>query len=205
MRRIAVVVLAAGLAACLPVLARNVSTDPAQSPSGTYSANAGHTQVLFSLLHLGLTDYYGRFDRVSGTLAYDGNAPERSSVSISIDTSSIDVPSDRLTADLKSSRVFDVQHFPAATFKSTNIVRTGPMTGRISGLLTIRDVTRPVILDATFNGGGQVPLIGGYALGFRAIGTIRRSDFGLDHTIWSQFVSDDVHLIITAMFDRQKG
>ncbi|HEY3777481.1 MAG TPA: YceI family protein [Rhizomicrobium sp.] len=202
MRRIAVAALAVGLSAC-PVLA-NVSTDPAQSPSGTYSVDVNHTQVLFSVLHLGITDYYGRFDKVSGTLNYDDKQPERSSVSISIDTSTVDVPNDRLTATLKSSAVFETQEYPAATFKSTNIVRTGPTTGRISGRLTIRDVTRPVILDATFNGGEQSPL-GGYSLGFRATGTIRRSDFGLNHTIWSSFVSDDAKLIISAMFDRQKG
>ncbi|MGH6888600.1 MAG: YceI family protein [Rhizomicrobium sp.] len=204
MRRIAIATLALGLAACLPVLAQNVSLDPAQSPSGTYGVNAGHTQVLFSILHLGLTDYYGRFDKISGTLEYDGKRPEHSSVFIAVDTSSLDVPSARLTDQLKSAAVFDAQHFPAATFKSTSIVRTGPTTGRISGLLTIRNVTRPVILDATFNGGEQGP-IGGYSLGFRAAGTIRRSDFGLNRTIWTSFVGDDVHLIITAMFDRQKG
>jgi polyisoprenoid-binding protein YceI len=204
MRQLAATTLALGLAACLPVLAQNVSTTPAQSPSGSYVVNAGHTQVLFSVLHLGLTDYYGRFDKASGTLQYDGTQPERSSVSITIDTPTVDVPSALLTAQLKSSAVFETQQFPTANFKSTGVVRTGPATGRISGLLTIRDITRPIVLDATFNGGEQNP-IGGYSLGFRATGTIRRSDFGLNHAIWSQFVSDDVHLIISAMFDRQKG
>lgn len=204
MRRIAVTALALGLAACLPVLAQNVSTDPVQSPSGAYTVNVSHTQVLFSVVHLGLTDYYGRFDKISGTLAFDGKAPEKSSVSISIDTGSLDVPNERLTASLKSAAVFDAQHFPVATFKSTGIVRTSATTGRITGILTIRDVARPVILDATFNGGEQGP-IGDYSLGFRASGTIRRSDFGLNHAIWSQFVSDDVHLVIAVMFDRQKG
>jgi polyisoprenoid-binding protein YceI len=204
MRRIAAAVLASALATCTPALAENVSTDPTQSPSGTYTVDPKHTQILFSVLHLGITDYYGRFDTISGTLEYDGKQPEHSSVSISIDTSTVDVPNERLTATLKSSAVFGSQDYPAAIFKSTSIVRTGPTTGRVSGLLTIRNVTRPVILDATFNGGEQSPL-SGYSLGFRATGTIRRSDFGLNHTIWSSFVSDDVHLIIAAMFDRQKG
>lgn len=204
MRRMVVITLAFALAACLPVLAENVSTDPAQSPGGAYAVNVGHTQVLFSVVHLGLTDFYGRFDKVSGTLDYDGKEPEHSTVSITIDTTSVDVPSARLTDQLKSAVVFATQQYPAATFKSTSIQRTGATTGRISGLLTIRDVTRPVVLDATFNGGEQSPL-GSYSLGFRATGTIRRSDFGLNHAIWSQFVSDDVHLIVTVMFDRQKG
>jgi polyisoprenoid-binding protein YceI len=72
-------------------------------------------------------------------------------------------------------------------------------------MLTIRDVTKPVILDATFNGGGTPPLSSSYSLGFHAVGTIRRSDFGLDHMIWSHFVSDEVNLTIEAEFDQQKS
>jgi polyisoprenoid-binding protein YceI len=201
MHRIFVAVLSLALASCLPVLAQNVSTDPAKAPSGTYSVNAGHTQLLFSILHLGLTDYFGRFDKLSGTLNYDDKQPEHSAVNISIDMTSMDLPSARLTDDVKN--VFGVQQYPAATFKSTAITRTGPDTGRMSGLLTIKDVTKPVTLDVTFNGGELSQIGGGYALGFRATGTIKRSDFGLTQMIWSRFVGDDVHLIIEAMFDQQ--
>jgi polyisoprenoid-binding protein YceI len=203
MRRIAVAVLSFVIASCLPLLAQEVSTDPARTPSGTYAVNTGHTQVLFSILHLGLTDYFGRFDKASGTLNYDDRNPERCSVDITIDMTSIDVPSAQLTGALKS--VFGVQQYPAASFKSTGITRTGPNTGRMTGLLAMHGVTKPVTLDVTFNGGEQSPMGGGYALGFHATGTIRRSDFGLASMIWSHFVGDDVHLIIEAMFDQQKG
>jgi polyisoprenoid-binding protein YceI len=203
MRRIVVAALSLALASCLPVLAQNVSTDPAKAPSGIYEVNAGHTQLLFSIMHLGLTDYFGRFDKLSGTMTYNDSQPERSSVDISVDTTSLDVPVPRLTDELKN--VFGVQQYPTAAFKSTSITRTGPDTGRMSGLLTMRGVTKPVTLDVTFNGGELSPMGGGYALGFRATGTIKRSDFGLTQMIWSQFVSDDVHLIIEAMFDQQKG
>jgi polyisoprenoid-binding protein YceI len=205
MRRTAIAVFCAGLAACLPVFAQNASINPAQGPNGAYTVDQKHTQVLFSVLHLGLTDYFGRFDRVSGALNYDGTQPERSSVTISIDTTSLDVPNAQLESMLTGASVFDTREFPAASFKSTAITRTGPDTGQITGLLTIRNVTRPVTLDATFNGGEPNPMGGGYALGFRATATIKRSDFGLNHAIWSQFVSDDVHVIIEAMFDQQKG
>ena len=160
MHRIFVAVLSLALASCLPVLAQNVSTDPAKAPSGTYSVNAGHTQLLFSILHLGLTDYFGRFDKLSGTLNYDDKQPEHSAVNISIDMTSMDLPSARLTDDVKN--VFGVQQYPTATFKSTAITRTGPDTGRMSGLLTIKDVTKPVTLDVTFNGGELSQIGGGY-------------------------------------------
>lgn len=192
--------------AVFPAAAQSVSTDPIRTPNGAYEVDPhGHTQLLFSILHLGLTNYYGRFDKVSGTLNYDGNQPERSSLSITIDATSIDTPSDRLTGELKDPSVLNTQQFPAATFKSTAVTRTGPDTGRVTGLLTVRNVTKAVTLDVTFNGGEQNPLGNGYALGFRATATIRRSDFGLNTMGWSMYVSDDVHLIIEAMFDQQKS
>ena len=75
----------------------------------------------------------------------------------------------------------------------------------MTGMLTIKNVTRPVTFAVTFQGGENNPMGGGYALGFRATGSIKRSDFGLNSTVWSPYVSDDVNLIISAMFDQQKG
>jgi polyisoprenoid-binding protein YceI len=204
MRRSVIAALALGLGLVLPVQAQTVTKDPSRAPNGSYTVDFEHTQVLFSILHLGLTDFFGRFDKISGTLAYDGKEPERSSLSITIDTTSIDTPLDRLTDDLKGGSVFDTAQFPTATFISSSVARTGPDTGRIAGLLTIRNQTKPVTLDVTFNGSESSPLAGGYALGFHATTTIRRSDFGLNRTIWSPFVGDEVRLTIEAMFDRKK-
>jgi polyisoprenoid-binding protein YceI len=187
------------------VLAQPVSRDVLRAPNGTYQLETSHSQILFSVLHIGLTDYYGRFDKISGQLNLDANQPERSAVSISIDTSSVDTPSARTADELKSSSVFDVEHFPTASFRSTSIARTGANTGRITGDLTIRNVTRPVALDVIFNGGELNPLNDTYAVGFRATTTIKRSDFGMTSAAWSSLVSDDVQLIIEAMFQHQKG
>jgi polyisoprenoid-binding protein YceI len=186
-------------------LSQSISRDISRAPNGAYLLETSHSQVLFSVLHLGLTDYYGRFDKMSGTLNLDANQPDRSAVSITIDTSSVDTPSSRLGDELKGPGVFDSAQFSSASFKSTSITRTGRNTGRISGDLTIRNVTKPVTLDATFNGGEENPLNNSYALGFRATVTIRRSDFGLTSTPWSSFVSDNVQLIIEAMFQHQKS
>jgi polyisoprenoid-binding protein YceI len=201
MRCIVVAIVAFVLVAAVPAAAEPISKDPALAPAGIYTADAKHTQVLFSVMHLGLTDYNGRFDRISGTLTFDNKEPERSSISISIDTTSLDTPSTALNDNLKN--VFRVQQYPVAIFKSTSITRSGPDTGRINGQLTIRDVTKPVVLDVTFNGGGKVPMSGGYSLGFHASGVIHRSDFELDHMIWSGFVGDDVRLTIEAEFDQK--
>ncbi|HEX3431978.1 MAG TPA: YceI family protein [Rhizomicrobium sp.] len=186
-----------------PAFAEAVSKDPTQAPSGTYTVNENHTEVLFSIMHLGLTAVHGRFNTTSGTLTFDSKQPERSAVSITIAATSIDTPVERLSNGLKT--VFRVQQYPTAIFKSVSITRTGPDTGRLSGLLTIRDVAKPVLLDVTFNGGAKTPMSSTYSLGFHATGTIRRSDFDLNHMFWSGFVADEVQLTIDAEFDEQKS
>jgi polyisoprenoid-binding protein YceI len=193
------------VAAAPSALAQSVSRDVSRAPNGTYQLETSHSQILFSVLHIGLTNYYGRFDKVSGTLNLDANQPERSAVSIDIDTSSVDTPSSRTADELKGPSVFDIAQFGSATFRSTSITRTGPASGRITGDLTIKNVTRPVTLDVVFNGGEQNPLNDSYAIGFRATATIKRSDYGMTGAAWSSLVSDDVQLVIEAMFQRQKG
>jgi polyisoprenoid-binding protein YceI len=183
----------------------DVSKDTVKAPSGTYKLETEHSLVLFSVLHLGLTDYYGRFDKLEGTLTFDGTAPEKSATSITIDTSSVDTPSARLNDTLKDGSVFSSAQFPTATFKSTAITRTGPDTGRIEGTLTMKGITKPVVLDAVFRGGAFNPLTGKYAIGFHATTTIKRSDFDMTSAIWSSFVSDDVTLNIEAMFEQEKN
>jgi polyisoprenoid-binding protein YceI len=116
----------------------------------------------------------------------------------------VDTPSTRLIEELKAPYAFDAAQFGTASFKSTAIVRTGPETGRITGDLTIKNITRPVTLDATFNGGEQNPMNNNYALGFHATASVKRSDFGLTTMPWSSFVSDDVQLLIEAMFQKPK-
>jgi len=196
----AVVVLQVSLAQ-----AAGVSTDPKQAPAGAYQIEPRHTVVLFAIPHLGLTDYYGRFEKTSGTLNFTPGAPEKSAVSVTIDTSSVNVPNSELMGELASADVFDAAKFPQATFTSTSLERTGPASGKMTGDLTIHGVTKPVTFEVTFNGGAASPMGPGYNLGFHATAMIKRSDFGLDKMRWTGFVGDDVKLIIEALFQKQKG
>jgi len=185
-----------------PAVAGEVSMNPAQAPNGAYRLEAAHSVILFSILHLGLTDYHGRFDRLSGTLNFDGNEPQRSHVSVTIGMDGVDTPSARLTEDLKGKAVFDVAQYPEARFEATTISQTGPDRGLITGNLTIRNVTKPVTLDAVFRGTERNPLDDVPVLGFHATATIKRSDFGLTDMIWAPLVGDEVTLTIEAMFEQ---
>ena len=188
-----------------PAFAADVSTDPKSAPPGAYEIETHHTQVIFAIPHLGITDYYGRFEKVSGTLNFNSGTPEKSSVSVSIDTASANVMSSEVLGQLVGPTVFDAAKFPTATFKSTSLVRTGPTTGKMTGDLTIHGVTKPVTFDVTFNGGLKAPIGNAYDLGFHATAIIKRSDFGLDKMMWNSFVGDDVKLTIEAMFLQQKA
>jgi polyisoprenoid-binding protein YceI len=205
MRRIALSLCLAWLALAGAAHADGVSTDPKKAPAGAYQVETHHTLVLFAIPHLGLTDYYGRFEKISGTLNFNPGAPEKSSVDVSIDTSSANVMSAELINELVGPSVFDSAHFPTATFKSTSIERTGSNTGRMTGDLTIHGVTKPVTFDVTFNGGLQAPIGNAYEIGFHATATVKRSDFGLDKMMWKSFVGDDVKLIIEALFMQPKS
>jgi polyisoprenoid-binding protein YceI len=184
--------------------AQGISTDSKQAPTGRYAVEPGHTQVLFSIFHQGTTNYYGRFDKASGTLNYDSHGPEKSKVAVTIDMTSIDTPSGTLNNELKGAGVFDVDKFPTATFTSTSLARTGPSTGRITGNLTLKNITKPVTLDVTFHGGAMNPMSNAYMIGFSGSTTIRRTDFGITGMRWEPLVSDDVKLVIEALFQQQK-
>jgi polyisoprenoid-binding protein YceI len=180
------------------------SDDPKKAPTGSYSMDSRHSLVVFAIPHLGITDYYGRFDKVSGSLSFNAGAPEKSSVSVTIDMTSVDVPSRELIGELAGSNVFDATKYPSATFKSTAVTRTGPNTGTITGDLTLHGVTKSVTLDTTFGGLTADPFSGADDIGFHATTTIKRTDFGLTGMVWESVVGDDVKLTIEAMFQHSR-
>ena len=198
-RRLATLALAAQNASAL-----SVSADPKNAPAGAYQLEPRHTQVLFAIPHFGITDYYGRFDKTSGSLNFNPSDPAASSVSVVIDTTSVDTMSQELTGELQGPTVFDSAHFPQATFKSTSAVRTGPSTGTVTGDLTLKGITKPVSFAVTFNGGMQSPMGGAYDIGFHGAATIKRSDFNMTDMVWAPIVGDDVQLTIEALFQQSK-
>jgi polyisoprenoid-binding protein YceI len=203
--RLASLTLAFSVLALAQAAHADVSTDPKRAASGSYALDTRHTQVLWAIPHYGITNFYGRFEKISGSLNFNAGAPEKSAVDVTIQMSSLNTPNGPLTTELMGNEVFDAQKFPAATFKSTSIQRTGPTTGKITGDLTLHGVTRPVTLDATFGGGLVDPLSGSNDLGFHATTRIHRADFGITGMSWDSLVGGDVTLIVEALFVQQKS
>lgn len=176
--------------------------------AGTYVLDERHAFIIFSVDHLGFSTYYGRVNDFDGSLYFDPAFPEKAKLTITMDPASIDTNYDVMEDKLDSEEFFDVKKYPGAKFVSTKIEKLTDTTGLVTGNLTLHGVTKPVTLDVKFNGHGPMPM--GPAktvMGFSAMTTIKRSDFGIDYGV--PMVSDDVIIAISAEFgmlhEQKKG
>lgn len=170
--------------------------------AGAYELDPDHASVIFSVSHFGFSNFKGRFDGISGALDLNPDAPENSTVTIDIDMTSLHTGVEKLDEELSKPSMFDLATHHQATFTSSSVTRLSENEATIEGVLTIKDVSGPVSLQARFIGSGTNPLTGRQTIGFSATGTIKRSDFGL--TEWLPFVGDDVSLQIDVEFNRRR-
>lgn len=176
----------------------------------SYVFDKHHTQIRFSWNHLGLSNQSAQFKNFDGAVTFDQNAPDKSSVNVTIRTAGVATGIADFDKHLKSADFFDVEKFPEITFKSTKVVQTGTKTGRIFGDLTIKGITRPVTLDVVFNYAGPHPLGAFnaqykdvYAAGFSARTSVLRSDFDLGK--YAPLVSDRIDIEINTELHRSIG
>ncbi|HWU03763.1 MAG TPA: YceI family protein [Novosphingobium sp.] len=174
---------------------------PAAAQGGTYKVESSHTRVNFTVNHFGFTDWYGDFANATGTLELNPKAIGTSKVDITIPVASVSTTNAKLDEELKSPMFLDAAKYPEIHFVSKQVVRTGPRTARILGELSFHGVTRPVVLEASFNAGGVNPMDKAYTLGFNATAKFKRSDFGVKTYV--PVVSDEVTLRISAAFEKQ--
>ena len=161
----------------------------------TYKLDPNHTNVLASWSHFGYSNPFANFGDVDGTLVYDAEDLSKSSVEVTLPLSGLNGFSDRFNDHLRSDDFFDAEKFPVVTFKSTKVEAAGNGKLKITGDLTIKGITKSVVLDATLNKAGEHPMKKVAAIGFDATATIKRSDFGLG--LFAPMVGDEVTLRIT--------
>ncbi|MGI4878487.1 MAG: YceI family protein [Janthinobacterium lividum] len=193
--------LVALVAFAAPVAAQKVNTDANTVPAGSYTIDPGHTKVLFSIVHMGFTDYYGQFPGTTGTAVLDPRNPGADRVDVTVPVRTVSTTNATLDGELVAPDWFDAAKFPTMHFVSTSVTPTGPGTARVAGDLTLHGVTRPVVLDAIFKGSGVNPLNKSYTTGFTISGKILRSEFGVSKYI--PMLSDAVDLIISAAFEKK--
>lgn len=183
------------------------STKPADLPAGHYVLDKTHASVVAKIKHMGFSNYQFRFTKVDADFTYDPKAPEASKIKVTIDPGSIDTSTGadefglKFNKELAGDGWLEANKFPTATFVSTKVEPGAGQTGKVHGDLTLHGVTKPVVLDVTFNGVGSSFVPGSVKTGFSASTTIKRSDFGVSKYV--PLVGDDVQLNIEVEFDKK--
>ena len=148
----------------------------------TFDIDKVHSQVGFSIRHF-FSKVQGQFKDFSGTIVMDQAKPEASSVEATIQTASIFTDNEKRDAHLRTPDFFAADSFPTLTFKSTKVIPAGKDKYKVTGDLTMRGVTRSVVLDVEFLGMGQVGAGGqdwGTKAGFDATTAVDRHDYRIN-------------------------
>lgn len=166
-----------------------------------------HSEIQFKVRHMMVTWGRGSFEKFEGTINLDEENPENSTVEIRIEAASVNTRNADRDAHLRSPDFFDAPNYPYITFKSKKVEQTGPNTAKLIGDLTIRDITKEVTVDVTYEGQRKSPFGPYLAAGFHAEAVINRKEWGLN---WNSLlegggvlVGDDVY--ITADIELNKA
>ena len=173
--------------------------------TSTWNIDPTHSTAEFAVKHMMVSTVKGRFKSLSGGIIVNEVDPTRSVVEAAIDVASVDTGAEQRDEHLRSDDFFNAARYPQITFRSTRISGSGE-AWKLEGDLTIRDVTRPVVLDVEFE--GRAPdAYGGERAGFIATTKIRRSEFGVN---WNSLieaggvaVSDTVKITLNIEVVRQ--
>jgi polyisoprenoid-binding protein YceI len=165
----------------------------------SWHIDLSHSHIQFSVRHMMISKVRGRFEQFSGNVELDEQNPVNSRVEVQIEAASIDTKSADRDKHLRSPDFFDAEQFPYLTFKSKRVEQIDATHGRIIGDLTIRDVTREVVLDAEYAGQAKSPW-GTTSAGFSAETKINRKEWGLNWNVALEtggwLVSDEITISI---------
>ena len=202
---LATLALASATGAALADEIPAASSEPV--PAGAYTVDKAHTSLLFRVSHLGFSTYTGRFTRLDANLQFDPANIANSRVAVRIDPRSIEAdntPSGFLQS-LAGKDWLDADRFPEMNFRTRSVEVTGPSTFRVNGELTLHGITKPLVLEARYNGGyAGHPFDPHARVGFSAQGKFKRSEFGVSYGIpapGTKFgVSDEVAVTLESEF-----
>ena len=187
----------------MPVAAKPGSAIPgapvaARVTAGNYKVDTNHTQVVWTLNHMGFTPLSGDFAASGGSLELDPARPEAAKVTVNFTMGTMTTLVPAFTTHLLSADLLNVAKYPTASFTSTAVTVNGT-NAKITGNLTLLGVTKPVTLDARFYGAGDNPRSKKLNIGFSAKTSIKRSEFGI---MYGPTVGDEVELEIYAAFEK---
>jgi len=209
------------LAACGRGEAPSAAAAPAaeiKAPAGTYKLDPNHVSLTWKLKHLGIADYVARFQKFEATLNFDPAQVGNSSVTVTVDPTSVktdflgdfkgthkDSPYGSFEERIsREDKFLNSDKFPNITFKSTKVESTGPGKLRVTGDLTFLGQTHPVTLDAIVTGSAdQHPFTKKGAIGFKAVATFNRSEWGMTGT--QQYLGDAITVEFNGEFHQAEA
>ncbi len=172
----------------------------------SWKIDSAHSQVTFSVRHMMISNVYGRFEKFEGDVDFNETDPARSTVDVSIDASTINTREPQRDGHLKSPDFLNVEKYPSIGFKSTRVEMINPDHGKVYGDLTIRNTTRPVVLDVEYSGTARSPY-GTVSAGFSASARINRKDWDLTWNVALEtggvLVGDEIKVNIDVELVRQ--
>ncbi|MET9873254.1 YceI family protein [Actinacidiphila glaucinigra] len=148
--------------------------------TGEYTIDPTHSEVGFSVRHAMVTTVRGQFAEYEGKLQLDGSKPANSSAEVTIKVVSIDTNQTQRDEHLRTGDFFDAATYPEISFRSSSAEQVDDETYRMHGDLTIKDTTKPVFIDFTYNGSAIDPY-GNLRVGFEGSTTVNRGDWGLTY------------------------
>jgi polyisoprenoid-binding protein YceI len=148
----------------------------------TWQIDYSHSHIYFTARHMMISKVRGRFSQWEGSIEFDEQNPENTTVNVAVDVSSINTRDDQRDGHLRSPDFFNAPEFPQMVFKSKRVVMESVNEGKLYGDLTIRGVTKEVVLDVEYAGQAKSPW-GTLSAGFSAKGSLNRKDWGL---VWNQ-------------------
>lgn len=164
-----------------------------------WQIDAAHSEVQFSVKHMMISTVRGRFNSFSGTVEADAQNPAASQVVVTIDAASINTGNEQRDGHLRSPDFLNAEQYPTLTFKSTRYEPEGDDEGKLYGELTIRDVTKPVVLDVEYSGQAKSPW-GTTSAGFSATTKISRKEWNLNWNVALEtggwLVADEIKISI---------
>jgi polyisoprenoid-binding protein YceI len=160
----------------------------------TWSVDKAHSRLGFNVTHLSVAELGGTFNSIDAKITSAKPDFSDAVVELSADISSINTDNEQRDTHLKSADFFDAEKFPTLTFKSTSFKKVADKKYKVSGNLTLKGVTKPVVLDVVLGGTTTNPMSKKDVVGFKITGSIKRSDFGVAAGMPTAMLGDVVTL-----------
>jgi polyisoprenoid-binding protein YceI len=163
--------------ACLSAVALLLLALPAAA--ATYTIDGNHSSAVFRVKHFNVSNFYGTFNAISGTIQFDAEKPAASSIEVTIKADSVNTRNERRDGHAKSPDFLNAAEFATIKFKSTNVKPTGDDTFEVTGKLTLHGVTHDITVTAEKTGQGPSPQGGGELIGFEVRFSVDRTEYDM--------------------------